>query len=85
MVEVAARLLAAWGEPELAARLIGSAEHQRAEDHNPMPWWDHDIYAETITRIRSSCGRTYDRLRSEGAVWPIREAARVAQRALGDL
>jgi hypothetical protein len=85
VVEVAARLLAKWGQPELAARLIGAAGHERAADNNPTPSWDVPTYTETVARIRSSCGRRFQPLRSEGAAWSIREAAQVARQALVDL
>jgi predicted ATPase/DNA-binding SARP family transcriptional activator len=78
VIEVAARVLLAPGEHDLAARLIGAAERHRDELPNPMPPWDLAYYAETREAVRRSAGSEFEGLRTEGASWSITQAAQIA-------
>ena len=82
VVEIAARFLEARDHGDLAARLIGAAEHQRLDGRNTMPAWDVARYSETVERIRDATGARFDSLREEGSAWSIQQAAKEALAAL---
>jgi predicted ATPase/DNA-binding SARP family transcriptional activator len=78
VVEVAARVLLVPNEYETAARLIGAAQQHRSELRNPMPPWDVPYYTETLEAVRGRAGSEFESLRTEGASWPIAQAAQLA-------
>ncbi len=82
VVETAASFLAHAGEGELAARLIGAAEHQRSGGRNEMPPWDAERYEVTKATVRSATGPAYSDLVREGTGWNMGVAVQEAVRAL---
>lgn len=81
MVEIAVRFLAD-SDPDLAACLIGAAEHQRLDGRNAMPPWDVGYYGETRRRVEEAAGPRFADAVAIGATWPIRRAAEEARAAI---
>jgi hypothetical protein len=74
VVEVGARIVAAAGDAELAARLLGCCEHFRRSTYNPMPAWDASTYSQTRERVAAATADRFEPLLAEGSHWTLDEA-----------
>ena len=83
-LEVAASVLVDRGDSMTAARLVGAVQEGRVRQHNPMPYWDVDEYAQSLEAIKAAAGDRYSEWLEKGSKWSIARAADEARDALAD-
>lgn len=79
VAETLAKIKAARGEWEAAARLIGAAEVLRSEVSRPLPEWEREAHESCVLKVREALGpvdfeTAVDQGRESGAAREIEEA-----------
>jgi hypothetical protein len=67
------------GQPELAGRLLGAADHLRNAINSPIFVTDIPLYERTVAGVRAALGaEAFAAARAAGAALPLEQAVRLA-------